>query len=68
MKAINVVILTFSLALSSLASAEGGGDRTAERMERARETALVSRKLAPAGARENIAQEKLKAEKQPHHC
>ncbi|HEX8594844.1 MAG TPA: co-regulatory protein PtrA N-terminal domain-containing protein [Pseudomonas sp.] len=68
MKAINVVILTFSLALSSLASAEGGGDRTAERMERARETAMDSRKPAPAAAQEDIAQEKIGDEKQPHHC
>lgn len=68
MKAINVVILTFSLALSSLASAEGGGDRTAERMERAREIAMASRKPAPAATQEDIAQEKLVGDKHPHRC
>jgi hypothetical protein len=35
MKAINVVVITLSLAMSSLALAEGG-DRTYERMEKAR--------------------------------
>ena len=69
MKATNVVILTLSLAISSLAFAEGGGDRAVERMERARETAMATGKSAPgAEAQENIAQKKLKAEKQPHHC
>lgn len=69
MKATNVVILTLSLAISSLAFAEGGGDRAVERMERARETAMATGKSAPAaGAQEDIAQEKLKAEKQLHHC
>lgn len=68
MKAINVVILTFSLALSSLASAEGG-DRAAERMERARETAMASRKhVSAAETQEDIAQEKLVGEKRQHHC
>ena len=69
MTAIKAVILTLSLAIPSLAFAEGGGDRAFERMERARETAMATGKSAPgAGAQENIAQEKLKAEKQPHHC
>ncbi|MDD0987833.1 co-regulatory protein PtrA N-terminal domain-containing protein [Pseudomonas shahriarae] len=69
MTAIKAVILTFSLAISSLAFAEGGGDRAFERMERARETAMATGKSAPAaGAQEDIAQEKLKAEKQLHHC
>ena len=69
MKATRAVILTLSLAISSLAFAEGGGDRAVERMERARETAMATGKFAPgAEAQENIAQEKLKAEKQPHHC
>ena len=69
MKATNVVILTLSLAISSLAFAEGGGDRAVERMEQARQTAMATGKSAPgAEAQENIAQEKLKAEKPPHHC
>ena len=68
MKATRAVILTLSLAISSLAFAEGGGDRAVERMERARETAMATGKSAPAaGAQEDIAQEKLKAE-QLHHC
>lgn len=69
MKATNIVILTVSLAISSLAFAEGGGDRAVERMERARETAMATGKSAPAaGGQEDIAQEKPTAEKQKHHC
>lgn len=69
MKVTNVVILTFSLAISSLAFAEGGGDRAVERMERARETAMATRKPAPeAQVQEDIAQEKPTAEKPKHHC
>lgn len=69
MKAINVVILTFSLAISSLAFAEGGGDRAIEHMERARETAMATRKpVAAAGVQEDFAQGKLMAEKRQHHC
>jgi uncharacterized protein YhfF len=68
-KATNIVILTLSLAISSLAFAEGGGDRAVERMERARETAMATGKSAPAaGVQGDIAQEKLKTEKRQHHC
>ncbi|MBX4137782.1 hypothetical protein K1567_17835 [Pseudomonas sp. S5F11] len=69
MKATKVLILTFSLAISSLAFAEGGGDRAAERMERARETAMST--LTPsseAQSKENVAQEKPVAEKPNRHC
>ena len=69
MKATKVLILTFSLAISSLAFAEGGGDRAAERMERARETAMST--LTPsseAQSKENVAQKKPVAEKPNRHC
>ncbi|MDD1152315.1 hypothetical protein M5G25_29040 [Pseudomonas sp. TNT2022 ID357] len=69
MKATNVLILTFSLAISSLAFAEGGGDRAAERMERARETAMST--LTPSSgtqSKEDVAQEKPEAEKPNRHC
>ena len=69
MKATNVLILTFSLAISSLAFAEGGGDRAAERMERAREMAMstvtTSSGTQPKG---DVAQEKPVAEQPNHHC
>ncbi|UZM12595.1 hypothetical protein LZV00_18075 [Pseudomonas kielensis] len=69
MKATNVVILTLSLAISSLAFAEGGGDRALERMERARETAMTTTKPVPqAKVQEDIAQEKPTAEEQKHQC
>lgn len=67
MKANNVVILTLSLAISSLAFAEGGGDRAVERMERARETAMATSKPVPQ-AQEGISQEKPTAEEQKHQC
>lgn len=69
MKATNALILTFTLAISSLAFAEGGGDRAAERMERARETAMST--LIPSTGtqpKEDVAQEKPVAEKPNHHC
>jgi hypothetical protein len=66
MKAINVVVITLSLAMSSLALAEGGGDRTYERMEK-RVAALENRK--PVSERqEDVAQEKPTAKEQTHHC
>lgn len=73
MKATNVVILTLSLAISSLAFAEGGGDRAIERMERARETAMATTKPVPQAqvqvqVQEDIAQEKPTAEEQKHQC
>lgn len=69
MKSINALILSFSLAISSLAFAEGGGDRTSERVERALEAALDIRKPdSPVGIQEDIAQQKLMPEKQKHHC
>lgn len=69
MKATSAVILTLSLAISSLAFAEGGGDRAVERMERAREMAMATGKSAPAaGAQEDIAQEKPTSEEQKHQC
>jgi hypothetical protein len=71
MKATNVVILTLSLAISSLAFAEGGGDRAVERMERARETAMATTKPVPQAqvqVQEDIAQEKPTAEEQKHQC
>ncbi|WP_223414710.1 MULTISPECIES: co-regulatory protein PtrA N-terminal domain-containing protein [unclassified Pseudomonas] len=75
MKATNVVILTLSLAISSLAFAEGGGDRAVERMERARETAMTTTKPVPQSqvqvqvqVQEDIAQEKPTAEEQKHQC
>ncbi|WP_268796367.1 co-regulatory protein PtrA N-terminal domain-containing protein [Pseudomonas huanghezhanensis] len=67
MKAINVVVIALSLAMSSLAFAEGGADRTYERMEKARLAALENRKSA-SEAQEDVAQEKPTAEKQKHHC
>ncbi|MCF5197073.1 co-regulatory protein PtrA N-terminal domain-containing protein [Pseudomonas syringae] len=67
MKAINVVVIAISLAMSSLAFAEGGGDRTYERMEKARVAALENRKPI-SEAQEDVAQEKPAAEKQKHHC
>lgn len=67
MKAINIVVIALSLAMSSVTFAEGGGDRTFERMEKAREVALAIRKPAPA-AQEEVAQEKPTTEKQKHHC
>ncbi|MCK9744945.1 MULTISPECIES: co-regulatory protein PtrA N-terminal domain-containing protein [Pseudomonas syringae group] len=67
MKAINVVVIALGLAMSSLALAEGGGDRTYERMEKARVAAMESRKSA-SEARDDVAQEKPTAEKQKHHC
>ncbi|MEX3774562.1 co-regulatory protein PtrA N-terminal domain-containing protein [Pseudomonas sp. MYb118] len=69
MKATKVLILTFSLAISSLAFAEGGGDRAAERMERARETAMST--LTPSSGtqpKEDVAQDKPVAEKPNHQC
>jgi uncharacterized protein YhfF len=69
MKATNALILTFSLAISSLAFAEGGGDRAAERMERARETAMST--LIPSTGtqpKEDVVQEKPVAERPNHHC
>ncbi|WP_053163490.1 co-regulatory protein PtrA N-terminal domain-containing protein [Pseudomonas sp. P1.8] len=71
MKATKVVILTLSLAISSLAFAEGGGDRAVERMERARETAMATTKpvsQAQVQVQEDIAQEKPTAEEQKHQC
>jgi uncharacterized protein YhfF len=69
MKATNVVILTLSLAMSSLALAEGGGDRAVERMERARETAMATTKPVPqVQVQEEIAREKPTAEEQEHQC
>ena len=69
MKATNVLILTFSLAISSLAFAEGGGDRAAERMERAREMAMSTvttrSGTQPKG---DVAQEKPVVEKPNQHC
>ena len=67
MKTISVVVITLSLAMSSLALAEGGGDRTYERMDKARMAALENRKPATE-AQEDVAQEKPPAEKQKHHC
>ena len=67
MKTISVVVITLSLAMSSLALAEGGGDRTYERMEKARVSALENRK--PVSERqEDVAQEKPTAKEQTHHC
>ncbi|QKG67094.1 hypothetical protein HP062_16755 [Pseudomonas sp. B14-6] len=69
MKATYVVILTLSLAISSLAFGEGGGDRAVERMERARETATATTKpVSQAQVQEDIAQEKPTAEEQKHQC
>jgi hypothetical protein len=67
MKAINVVVITLSLAMSSLALAEGGGDRTYERTEKARVAALENRKSV-SEAQEDVAQEKPTTEKPKHHC
>lgn len=69
MKATSAVILTLSLAISSLAFAEGGGDLAVERMERARETAMATTKPVPqAKAQEDIAQEKPTSKEQKHQC
>jgi hypothetical protein len=67
MKVINVVVIALSLAMSSLALAEGGGDHTYEPMEKARVAALENRKPV-SEAQEDVAQEKPTAEKQKHHC
>lgn len=67
MRAINVVVITFSLAMSSLALAEGGGDRTFERLDNARVAALEKRKPV-SEAQEDVAQEKPTTEKKIHHC
>lgn len=73
MKATNVVVLTLSLAISTLAFAEGGGDRAVERMERARETAMATSKPVPQAqvqvqVQNEAAQEKPTAEEQKHQC
>jgi hypothetical protein len=69
MKATNVVVLTLSLAISTLSFAEGGGDRAVERMERARETAMATSKPVPQAQVQNeAAQEKPTAEEQKHQC
>lgn len=71
MKATNVVILTLSLTISTLAFAEGGGDRAVERMERARETAMATTKpvsQAQVQVQEDIAQEQPTVEEQKHQC
>lgn len=65
-KAINVVVIALSLAMSPLALAEGGGDRTYERIEKASVAALENRKPV-SEAQEDVAQEKPTAEEQ-NYC
>lgn len=48
MKLTGVLMLTFTLAVSSLALAEGGGDRTFERLEKAQVVAMEAHKASTA--------------------
>jgi len=69
MNAKNILILTLGLSISSLTFAEGGGDRTYQRMEKAREVALSARTSETSDkAHEDIAQEKPGKDKKQPHC
>lgn len=46
MKSIKIILVTAALAVSSLALAEGGGDRTFARMEAARTSSMESYQVA----------------------
>ena len=46
MKSIKLILVTAALAVSSLALAEGGGDRTFARMEAARTSSMESYQVA----------------------
>lgn len=46
MKSIKIIMITAALAVSSLALAEGGGDRTFARMEAARTSSMESYQVA----------------------
>lgn len=66
MKFTTILTLACSLALSSLALAEGGGDRTFDRMVKAREVAMAAHRASALPAKDQgVVQEKLKVEK-PH--
>jgi hypothetical protein len=69
MKTLNAAILTSSLIISSLALAEGGGDRTFARMQKAREVALSATKPpVSVEAQEDVAQQKAATDKKQPHC
>lgn len=69
MKVINVVVLTISLAESSLTFAKGGGDRAFERMETAREVAMANRKpVSDVQEQQVIVQEKPTSYMRMHDC
>lgn len=66
MKLTTILTLACGLTLSSLALAEGGGDRTFERMVNAREVAMAAHRSSALQARDQgVVQEKLKVQK-PH--
>jgi hypothetical protein len=69
MQVINIVVLTISLAVSSLTFAEGGGDRAFERMETAREVAMANRKpVSDVKEQQDIVQEKPISDMRMHDC
>ncbi|WP_137807566.1 co-regulatory protein PtrA N-terminal domain-containing protein [Pseudomonas sp. G(2018)] len=66
MKLTNVLMLSFTLAVSSLALAEGGGDRTFERLEKAQVVAMEAHKASTAATVDrDVVLQKAKPEK-PH--
>ncbi|OQR29701.1 hypothetical protein BWR59_19760 [Pseudomonas sp. Bc-h] len=69
MKTMKFAILTSTLIMSSLAFAEGGGDRTFARMAQAREVALsVIKPSASVETQEDVAQQKPATDKKQPHC
>jgi hypothetical protein len=61
-----ILVLTCSLAISSFALAESGGDRTFDRMMKAREVAVQAyNESAAAAPNRDVAQQESKASK-PH--
>ena len=69
MKTMKIAILTSILVMSSLVFAEGGGDRTFARMEKALEVALsANQPPASAEAKEDVAQQKPAADEKKPHC
>ncbi|WP_370467933.1 co-regulatory protein PtrA N-terminal domain-containing protein [Pseudomonas sp. EL_65y_Pfl1_R32] len=66
MKVTNVLILISSLTLTSFAFAEGGGDRTFDRMEKARAVAMAAHEASTASTVDrDAAQQETKVQK-PH--
>lgn len=66
MKISNVLVLTFSLAASSLVLADSGGDRTFDRMMKARDAAVqVYNESSATPTKRDVAQQEPQVEK-PH--